>query len=291
MNETESLIFESIRSFTLKLIQKSKSKDYFASPLSIFELLLICYSGSRSQTRSALRQVLGIDESLANEINFKEVHQRFTSTDINIANKLYLQIGKTFNETFSHSISHHFEAETDSIDFNDHKTSTDIINKWVECKTNGKIPQIIESGSITKDTRLVLVNAVYFEATWLHQFDPYRTSKQNFTMPDRSSTQVDMMQLLGKKFRYVKQPSGLKACVCELPYKGSSKSMTIILPDRDISLDTIENELDFNKHVGLGSQTNVNIYLPKFKISYKSDVRNIVRFNYNYRLFNLSGFF
>lgn len=275
MNETvkiSPLFFESFRSFTLKLVQKSKSNEYFVSPLSIYELLLICYSGSRSQTRSALRNILGIHED--HEIDFQDVHRRFKA-DLKITNKLYLQIGKTLDQTFSDSIFKNFEAEIDLIDFKDPRTSRDIINKWVNDKTNGKIPQIIESSSITKDTRLVLVNAVYFQAPWLHHFDPDRTSKQNFTLQNGSTTQVDMMQVLGKKFRYANQPMGLKARVCELPYKGNSQSMTLILPDRDISLETIENELDLTKHIGTGSQANVNVHLPKFKINCKTDVRNI----------------
>ena len=47
----------------------------------------------------------------------------------------------------------------------------------------------------------------------------------------------------------------------------------LILPDRDITLKTIENELDLTKHIGIGSQSYVNVYLTKFKINYKTDVR------------------
>ena len=69
------------------------------------------------------------------------------------------------------------------------------INNWVEQQTRGKIRDLVSSGSLSPETRLVLVNAVYFRAGWLHPFDPNRTDFHNFTLPDGESVEVDMMEL------------------------------------------------------------------------------------------------
>src|SRR5215813_2167140 len=52
------------------------------------------------------------------------------------------------------------------------------INRWVEDKTRQRIQNLIPPGSLNSDTRLVLVNAVYFKGTWVLKFEERYTSKE-----------------------------------------------------------------------------------------------------------------
>jgi len=49
--------------------------------------------------------------------------------------------------------------------------SLSFINKRVNKKTFGKINKFLPPGSINKDTAVVLVNVLYFNATWKKEFE------------------------------------------------------------------------------------------------------------------------
>ena len=43
-------------------------------------------------------------------------------------------------------------------------------------KTSNKIKELIDPSSLDLDTRFVLINAIYFKATWKYQFEKKKTS-------------------------------------------------------------------------------------------------------------------
>ncbi len=88
--------------------------------------------------------------------------------------------------------------------------------------------------------RLVLVNAIYFKADWQTQFDPSDTMPGQFTLLDRSQVQALMMSNSCLTVPYV-AGSGYQAV--ELPYRGGSAVMDVILPDQG-SFESFESRLD-----------------------------------------------
>ena len=50
-------------------------------------------------------------------------------------------------------------------------------------QTAGKIPALLTGDTPSSDTRLVLVNAVYFLATWRHPFAPTATKLRGPELP------------------------------------------------------------------------------------------------------------
>ena len=49
------------------------------------------------------------------------------------------------------------------------------INDWVAGETAGKVKDLFAPGMIDHTTRLVLTNAIYFNASWLWPFNPRDT--------------------------------------------------------------------------------------------------------------------
>jgi len=90
------------------------------------------------------------------------------------------------------------------------------INGWTSRQTEQRINDLIPQGAIDTDTRLVLVNAVYFNAEWVTKFDPQRTSSKSFVRADGTSKNVDTMSRL-TDFRYA-EGDGYQAV--ELAYAG-----------------------------------------------------------------------
>ena len=54
-------------------------------------------------------------------------------------------------------------ATPETVDFSKSEVTRSRINTWVENQTNNKIKDLIAAGALTSQTKLVLVNAIYFK--------------------------------------------------------------------------------------------------------------------------------
>ncbi|NWV31905.1 SPB6 protein, partial [Grantiella picta] len=54
------------------------------------------------------------------------------------------------------------------------------INGWVEERTEGKIQNLLAEGILDSQSRLVLVNAIYFNGNWEKPFRKARTRERPF---------------------------------------------------------------------------------------------------------------
>ncbi|PVD18418.1 hypothetical protein C0Q70_20967 [Pomacea canaliculata] len=115
------------------------------------------------------------------------------------------------------------------------------INTWVEEVTEHAITNLLQPGAITPDTVLILLNAVFFQATWSSQFDPIHTWNADFTTISAAIKQVPLMYQ--QEDFSVKSFSELDARVLELPYKGGDYSFFILLPNTRNGLENLESKL------------------------------------------------
>ncbi|OFW64012.1 MAG: hypothetical protein A2135_03870 [Actinobacteria bacterium RBG_16_67_15] len=102
------------------------------------------------------------------------------------------------------------------------------INAWVADETNDRITDLIPQGAIDELTRLVLVNAVYLDATWARPFDPEVTFDAPFFRLDGTEVSVATMHAYQMTSQYA-AGDGWQAI--DLPYTGDELSMVIVVPD------------------------------------------------------------
>ncbi len=67
------------------------------------------------------------------------------------------------------------------------------INKWVSDQTESQIEDLIPQGLINALTRLVLTNAIYFNAAWQYPFSEDKTKEGPFYLLDGEEVTVPMM--------------------------------------------------------------------------------------------------
>ena len=69
----------------------------------------------------------------------------------------------------------------------------------MENQTRNKIKDIVDPGMFDHDTKVVLVNAIYFKAKWAKKFDESLTKEEPFHMVQEFKGQelVPMMKLEG----------------------------------------------------------------------------------------------
>jgi len=138
------------------------------------------------------------------------------------------------------------------------------INEWVSEQTEGRIKDLIPPGAIDALTRLVLTNAIYFNAAWSRPFEEERTEDAPFYRLDGSQVTVPMMRQV-ESFGYA---TGEGYQAVELPYDGHELSMVILVP-KEGEFETFEAALDVQRLEAILQDlryTQVALSMPKFEI-------------------------
>ncbi len=146
---------------------------------------------------------------------------------IRVANSLWGQQGFPFLEDFLTLLAENYDAGMNLVDFfTAAEDARQTINTWVAQQTEGRIADLIPPGVITELTRLVLVNAIWFKASWAEQFEPESTRDGTFTTLAGAEVTVPFMHRIGM-MDYV---AGDGYQVIRLPYAGDA-ALLVVVPD------------------------------------------------------------
>jgi serpin B len=177
---------------------------------------------------------------------------------------MWRQKGMPLQPEFVDVLESAYRAVVNLLDFRERDAACAAINRWVENNTERRIREVIAPGLLNDDTRLALVNAVYFKALWESPFYHRMTREENFYLAGGGTVRTSMMSDR-KGVGYLKA-DGFRAV--DLAYRGGQLSMLIVLPDRRDGLRYLESDLTASMlHrtvAGMGG-TEVEIYLPKFR--------------------------
>ena len=145
------------------------------------------------------------------------------------ANRLFVQKGLEILTAFKEGTCGFYDAELALVDCTTNvEKARKEINRWVEEKTNNKIKDLIPSGTLRADTRLTLVNDIYFKGEWREKFKRERTYFGSFFVSQNEVVKVQMMHQ-ENTFKYF-QSQKLDCEILEMPYTGRKMSMVIYLP-------------------------------------------------------------
>ncbi|XP_052592385.1 plasminogen activator inhibitor 2 [Peromyscus californicus insignis] len=200
------------------------------------------------------------------------------------ANKLFGEKSARFKEEYIQLCKRYYSAEPEAVDFlKCAKEARVKINSWVKMQTKGEIPNLLPEGSVDEDTKMVLVNAVYFKGKWKTPFQKKLNQLYPFRVNLHESIPVQMMYLREKlNIGYIKD---LKTQILELPYTGDI-SMFLMLPDEiedaSTGLELLESEINFdkfNKWISKDTmaEDDVAVYIPQFKLEQHYELKSILR--------------
>uniref|UniRef100_A0A914R280 Serpin domain-containing protein n=1 Tax=Parascaris equorum TaxID=6256 RepID=A0A914R280_PAREQ len=99
---------------------------------------------------------------------------------LSAANRLYIDQSLSLKDTFMSLIKNKYAGQLRAADFKQATAVANEINAWVENQTNSMIKDLIHPDKITDDSRLILVNAVYFKGDWANKFNEENTTKKLF---------------------------------------------------------------------------------------------------------------
>nr|BAL72192.1 serine protease inhibitor [Hydropsyche angustipennis]BAL72194.1 serine proteinase inhibitor [Hydropsyche angustipennis] len=270
-----------VNRFTNKLYRvvtiANPSENVIMSPFSVHSLLSMLTLGTRSHTEIELLKALGYRDITYLTESYRNVLPLLKTINgavINMASKIYAAYDLKLNSQFLISAQEVFSASASNIDFNDNKAASATINGWVETQTNNKITDLIPPSVIDPNTKMVLVNAIYFKGLWKKPFDPKRTLDVKFTTITGSEEDIQMMYQ-EDKFLYGSFPD-LRAQVVELYYEQQDVSMVIVLPDDANNFSNVEKTLStkniFSDLLNEMSFEKIYLGVPKFKIELTLDL-------------------
>jgi serine protease inhibitor len=278
--EFENSLIPPINTFAFQLFgrisERIRDHNIFISPFSITYVLVLLNLGSNGTTRQEIAQVLGIQNVELNEANTAYAHlqQQLTKYGeqevLSLANSLWVKQQEQLKPEFIRSSKDLFNAEVLNVNFAN-SNAANIINEWVNQKTNQKIPEIVCQEDLNSDTIVMLLNAIYFNGRWKNSFNKSATRKADFTLANSQLKSVEMMNQSGE-YEYF-QDEDYQAIV--IPYQNDTISIVILLPDRQSSLDTLQQQLDNNlwqQWQNQFSRQQIYLSLPRFKIEYEDSL-------------------
>ena len=266
----------------LDLYQELRAKsegNLFYSPHSISMALAMLHAGARGNTEAQMAQALHyvlpqsqlhpVMNALDQELESRGQNAKAADGKafrLNIVNAIWGQEGYSFLQSYLDLLAVSYGAGLRLENFRDFPDDSRIdINKWVERNTENRIKDLLKPGTITPATRLVLTNAIYFNAAWAKPFEADATQDEAFQL--LNGTQVTAKMMHGATQAGYAEGAGYKAVA--LPYDGDELSMLVIVPDAG-RFQTFEQSLD-NATVdaivkGLDWSGQVTVGLPRFEL-------------------------
>jgi serpin B len=217
--------------------------NLFFSPYSISTALAMTYAGAKGTTESEMASALHFT------LPQSELHAAFNATDLelakrkdqvveseqqktvgdgfqlNVVNQAWGQKDYVFLDSYLDVLAVNYGAGLFLLDFGTPPSARKTINDWVADQTAQRITDLLPEDALTRDTRLVLTNAIYFKASWLREFQTSATKSETFTT-DAGPRTVPMMHA---SFRTTfAEFQGYRAAA--LPYLTTTVRMIAVLP-------------------------------------------------------------
>ena len=239
-------------------------KSNIISPISVTYVLGMLNDGAAGNTAKEITSVLGFGENNKQAVNefcqklIQEAPKTDPSVTLKIANTIisndYRQV--RLAPQYQSDMENYYEAEVASLDFSNKTNALNHINGWCNDHTEGMIPKILNENELTKEALLLLMNAIYFKATWTDKFDANDTKDESFTTEDGVQKTLPMMHRKAS---------------------GDKWSMRVLLPKEGKTIDDVINSLNQEswqefREMYTWEPATVDIKIPRFSTAFETDL-------------------
>jgi len=286
------------------------------SPLSIQTTMAMVTLGAGENTLYQLLHLFGLNAeklvAIGGCLGMMEEYGKVLSSlsdadnvTLNVANALFVNQNFEILHAAKANLAQYFYTSFHPANFAQPKQAAKKINDFVKSATENKIEKIVNDASISTDTKMVLVNAIYFKGPWQNKFNEEITKKGTFHTEAEGDVEVDFMSLES----HLKSSSYQGVDSIALPYSGGKFTLYIVghafKSDTKYSMKGSEQDLEEIMKdtraiaVLLDSEAmesfNTVLGLPKFKIVKEIPLKEILQTHgvtdlFSRRKADLSGF-
>ena len=265
-----------VNGFTLNLygLLLDSGGNVVVSPFNVYVALTMLYEGSGSTTREELGKAMGLDGGDA-----CRAYQQLLSmlpvgsggnTTLYVANGAWLREGFPFKEDYVSRVRECFGGEVRYFKPGDLDGLVGDVNGWVSERTNGLIRELLSRSDVDDRVVAVLISVVYFKSVWLREFEPY--GEIDF-WTGGGRVKVKAMEVEGRHLKVVR---GKDYVAVEIPYRDTSISMVVVMPEDFTNIKARYRELlreALSKVDEARPGAYVHLVMPKFNITFKSNLR------------------
>jgi serpin B len=266
--------------FGFELFRTVAATGNFAfSPASTALALGMTYMGARGETAGEMRRVLRLEHEQSDlEKSYAAVLLAWQSPaneqlEIRVANRIFPERTLAVDERFQAVTRRGFGAPLEQLDYRSSpEDARQYINRWVKEQTKERIVDLLPPRSIDKDTRMVLVNALYFKAPWADPFAESATAPASFWVDGSREAMVPTMRRTDSLLHAKLDGVG----IVEIPFDGERFALDIILPDAKNGLAAAERILStatWKRWTKALSRKRVALSLPKFRVEAAESTR------------------
>lgn len=222
--------------FALKLLNESRSEyegdALLVSPLSALLALAMTANGAEGETLAEMEKVLGggmsIEELNKQLFNYSASLSSTDDAKFNLANAVWVTSSPTFsiNRNFVSAIENTYDADVIAADL---PSAIPAINNWAKEETFGMIPSILKEGDLDRDTIMVLLNALAFDALWQQQPSDSACFDGNFTTVNGNVQTAKFMWAEANGYIEGKNEVGIVK-----NYKGGKYAFIALLPEGNV---------------------------------------------------------
>ncbi len=279
--EVEKRIFhEQAADFSVRLFQQTmedaeEGKNTLISPYSIITALSMSANGAAGNTLAQMEEVLGVSaQELKDSIYAME--QDIASDEeksLLSANSLWIKEDDALHvsQEFIEEAKEWYGAEAEAVPMDE--TTLQRINGWVNEKTDGMIPEILNK--IPDDAVLYLINALAFHGSWEEEYLEGAIKSEFFTREDGSVQEGDLMYSMESEYLEDEGAVGFLK-----NYKGGKYAFGVLLPNEGTTVKEYVKNLTGERLYGVLSNVlyeSVDAALPRFQAEYSAELSDSLK--------------
>lgn len=279
----EAKMNEEYGRYTFELMKKisenaEKNANIMISPASIMMALDMVAAGAKGETLRQINELFAKDtDPLEQQAFASELMKRFNASQkvkLACANAIWSdskRLDGKINAEYKDYIKKTFDAEFSSTVFNGQ--THEIINKWVDDKTDHMIPSLFDS-PLDPNTVMVLVNAIRFEAEWEKAYTDKQITNRIFRGTEGEKEASMLSSTEQEYFETAKATGFLKL------YQGSEYAFAVILPkDEKADANSFIKDFtyeDYKAFLASREKCDVRALMPEFKSDYQVGLNEIL---------------
>lgn len=176
--------------------QYAEEGNYMISPASIAFAMEMTGAGACNDTLREITDLISEDASpeevQAFMADLLDHYNSAEGLELEVANSVWynsITLGDDINPEFLDFVEEYYDARGEALEFN--AEAVEIINSWVNEKTHGMIPDIVEESDLKA---MVLINAIAFEAQWADIIEDSQVAEnQEFRNANGETANVTML--------------------------------------------------------------------------------------------------
>ena len=258
-------------------------KNMFISPYSIDGAFGMVYCGAKGTTAEEIRKTLGLpaDPAVCGAFfdSLTKQYSEAEKTEILVSNSVWTDTKQNVLPSFSEMIKKYYGGAFYKEDFGQSAKVAAKINAYVEGRTKNMIKDLLTPDFFSKDTSMVLLNTLYFEAKWANPFPKDDTKDMPFHQFGGRDKDVRMMYQKSPRIAYfANRDDNVHAII--MPYENTRFELVALMPIREgddrgeAALKDITGKIGDKLDSWLENRTfgETRVWLPKTDLTCKLDL-------------------